>query len=174
MYSEVKGNPRKIPYSVYLETTHWKRLREKVLTLDKGRCVRCTKKAREVHHRTYVRLGREDIQDVVSVCGTCHVHIHSGALKIDEVRRKKAKTTNKWKKWQHEKTRRIETYIKVRKCVARLIREHGGGSLEIVALRKVMLAEGIISRTRIGKKALPILKEKLRVLEAAPKGRRYK
>ncbi len=81
--------PRGIPYSVYLNTSHWQKLRYRVLKLDHSMCVRCKKPGTVVHHRNYERLGCEKLDDLVTVCAVCHHNIHEGKLQIDRIRRGK-------------------------------------------------------------------------------------
>lgn len=88
----IEKGPRGIPYSVYLETTHWKKIRRGTLQRDKRRCVRCKrKKATQVHHLTYERLGGEEPQDVVSLCGACHTLVHEKNVTLVPPKAKKKK-----------------------------------------------------------------------------------
>jgi 5-methylcytosine-specific restriction endonuclease McrA len=58
---------------------HWKKMRKKALHRDGYRCVDC-RQARdelgavplEVHHLTYVRMGVERLEDLVTLCQRCH------------------------------------------------------------------------------------------------------
>ncbi len=63
-------------YADYLASDHWKLVRDKRLQMDNYRCWCCDKKATQVHHITYDRVGREPMSDVISVCKTCHSAIH--------------------------------------------------------------------------------------------------
>jgi 5-methylcytosine-specific restriction endonuclease McrA len=83
--------PRKMLYSLYLKTSHWRRIRERTLQRDRRRCVRCQKKATDIHHLTYVRLGREDLNDLVSVCRDCHLKVHENCLVIKAPKQKLSK-----------------------------------------------------------------------------------
>jgi 5-methylcytosine-specific restriction endonuclease McrA len=70
-----------IPYKTYLETVHWKNIRELALEDAKYKCQRCNKTAKpgfplEVHHRTYVRLWAELREDVEVLCNWCHRDEH--------------------------------------------------------------------------------------------------
>lgn len=68
-------------YNKYLESNEWRSLRLKVLKRDNGKCVLglngCTRRAVQVHHLTYRRVTREDMNDLVSVCLNCHERHHS-------------------------------------------------------------------------------------------------
>lgn len=60
-------------YSAYLKTDRWKKKRDKVLRRDGYCCVLCTSiQDLEIHHRTYIRLYRERIGDLTTLCKRCH------------------------------------------------------------------------------------------------------
>src|SRR3990167_3094341 len=48
-------------------------------------CLRSTKKL-ELHHKTYVRLGREKMSDLIPVCRDCHGRIHEIAGSCEPTR----------------------------------------------------------------------------------------
>jgi CRISPR system Cascade subunit CasD len=50
----------------------WRRIRRERLEFDHGLCVFCKSEAEEVHHVTYERRGAERLEDLRSLCGTCH------------------------------------------------------------------------------------------------------
>jgi len=56
----------------------WKELREKRLQMDDQKCVRCGKAYQiQVHHRRYpAAWGLEKIEDLVTLCDSCHKAIH--------------------------------------------------------------------------------------------------
>ena len=57
----------------YIRTDHWKALRREARKRDGNRCVECGATERlEVHHLTYERIGRERLEDVVTLCQPCH------------------------------------------------------------------------------------------------------
>lgn len=95
-----------IPYAVYLRTSYWKRMRVKILQRDGGKCVRCGKAAVQIHHLTYARLGREDDQDLVSVCGTCHQDVHHIGIRLPTPKR--IKTSKKKRKKLNAKVNRAK------------------------------------------------------------------
>lgn len=74
----------------YLMTKHWKQLRAKVYEYYNGECQRCKSvipvQLSNVHHRTYKRIGHENITDLILYCKNCHTKIHSN--------KKELKTTN--------------------------------------------------------------------------------
>ena len=64
-------------YSRYISSQHFRELRAERLKKDDYRCHRCrSAKNLHCHHITYERIGREDIDDVVMLCGSCHSTIH--------------------------------------------------------------------------------------------------
>lgn len=67
---------RAMPYAAYLRTKHWRDLRARVLQRWQGQCEECGERAREVHHKTYERLGREHMQDLTPLCDDCHRREH--------------------------------------------------------------------------------------------------
>lgn len=68
---------RKMPYSEYLRTAWWKKMRKWVLIFWKGRCAICNSNDMvEVHHRTYERRGQELITDCIVLCRMCHETVH--------------------------------------------------------------------------------------------------
>lgn len=67
-------------YARYLEGSHWAILREDALVRFGYRCALCySQEALEVHHRTYERLGDEELTDLVVLCADCHGR-HHGVL----------------------------------------------------------------------------------------------
>jgi len=65
-------------YRAYLKTKHWKnlRLRYKRSKLP-WKCYVCGSTERlQLHHRSYRRVGRERLQDLIPMCRACHSEIH--------------------------------------------------------------------------------------------------
>ena len=64
----------KAEYRSYLSSTAWRKKRDRVLRRDKHTCQTCGVKAAhlEVHHRTYERVGRERLGDLITLCSACH------------------------------------------------------------------------------------------------------
>jgi hypothetical protein len=72
---------RALPYDIYLQTEHWERTRLAALHAFGARCHWCQNKYGDdapihIHHLTYVRLGHEDITDLVPLCANCHARWH--------------------------------------------------------------------------------------------------
>ncbi len=75
-------------YQEYLKSNHWKETKARFRKKVKGRrCQFCGATGElHIHHRTYERLGRERLKDLVQLCEECHKAIH------DLVKSGKAKT----------------------------------------------------------------------------------
>lgn len=67
-------------YDTYLKSKAWKQKREQVLKRDDDRCALCNGHANNVHHKTYINIGREPLSDLTSLCDECHSKFH----KIEE------------------------------------------------------------------------------------------
>lgn len=85
-------------YKEYIESIHWKLLKERYLIsgLSK-RCYKCNSKEvpYEFYHRTYKRMGKEKLTDIVPMCLKCYEVIldtkHNLTEKSWNVPRKKGK-----------------------------------------------------------------------------------
>lgn len=71
---------KRMPYKDYLRTEHWELARKAVLTRDQYKCADCGKskyeKSLEVHHITYIRRGKENLGDLMTLCRECHQERH--------------------------------------------------------------------------------------------------
>ena len=76
-------------YKEYLESEHWKKLREKVKQRDGYQCQDCGATPEElaqidaagleVHHKFYDHLlMEEEIDDCITLCNFCHRDRHRG------------------------------------------------------------------------------------------------
>ncbi len=66
-------------YATYLRSPLWRLRRRIWIVKAHGRCERCGSRRRlTIHHRTYVRLGRERRRDVSVLCWDCHRGHHAG------------------------------------------------------------------------------------------------
>lgn len=65
-------------YMAYIQSLEWKAKSERRKAIDGNKCVLCGKSHNlQVHHITYDRLGREDVEnDLVTLCDQCHVFVH--------------------------------------------------------------------------------------------------
>ena len=68
---------RTMPYEEYLKTPEWAQKREQALERD-GYCCRVCNSGKNlnVHHRTYARRGNEDLNDLTTLCQSCHEYFH--------------------------------------------------------------------------------------------------
>jgi 5-methylcytosine-specific restriction endonuclease McrA len=68
-------------YIDYLKSPEWKTTRLRALRTWGDACQLCGSKERiEVHHRTYARLTKEKMEDLMVVCHSCHEKIHERAF----------------------------------------------------------------------------------------------
>lgn len=67
-------------YKKYLKSPHWKDVRKRFYASEfySGRCECCFDRnvPLQVHHKSYKRLGRERLSDLVALCGDCHKKTH--------------------------------------------------------------------------------------------------
>lgn len=62
-----------IRYLHYLHSAAWRAKRAAVLARDGYRCqLWLAHPGEEVHHRTYAHLGDEPMEDLITLCRTCH------------------------------------------------------------------------------------------------------
>ena len=62
-----------INYAAYLASREWALLREKVRQRSGNRCERCWRNPQQaVHHKTYERVGKEELSDLMAICHPCH------------------------------------------------------------------------------------------------------
>jgi hypothetical protein len=67
-------------YSAYLESDLWARTRTLALEYHGDACCLCNAKRRvNVHHRTYDRIGKERLADLIVLCRDCHAIYHGKA-----------------------------------------------------------------------------------------------
>ena len=60
-------------YSDYLNTDWWKSISAKRKEYDKGKCIDCGSSMQlNAHHINYDRLGRENLDDLITLCESCH------------------------------------------------------------------------------------------------------
>ncbi len=64
-------------YAKYIQSEQWQALRTVVLRRDKYTCQGCGKPhCLDVHHKTYNRLGDEELTDLETLCRRCHKDTH--------------------------------------------------------------------------------------------------
>jgi len=65
-------------YQSYIASAEWKAKRESRLQFDGYECQTCESKDNlEVHHRHYRNLGKEEMDDLITLCNECHEAITS-------------------------------------------------------------------------------------------------
>ena len=71
---------KRMAYKDYLQTKHWQLVHTAVLKRDQNRCADCGEtlehKPLEVHHITYIRRGKENLDDMMTLCRDCHQERH--------------------------------------------------------------------------------------------------
>lgn len=70
-------------YTEYLRGPEWAnlKLRYEASRLPK-KCRGCFDPHHELHHRTYKRLGRESLNDLIPLCRSCHARLHRKGLAL--------------------------------------------------------------------------------------------
>lgn len=95
--SFVTETPQEIPYippsgtsntewfkwysDVYLKSTHWINMRDRILKRDEHRCRFCgcsssASNPLQIHHRDYESLWRETDATLITLCKICHKGLH--------------------------------------------------------------------------------------------------
>jgi 5-methylcytosine-specific restriction endonuclease McrA len=71
---------KRMSHNDYFNTHHWELARSAALKRDENRCADCgisiEKKPLEVHHITYIRRGKEHLDDLMTLCQDCHQERH--------------------------------------------------------------------------------------------------
>jgi hypothetical protein len=78
--SKLRGKLREIgmTYRQYLQSDHWKAFRKKYYQKYGYKCRICGSTENvNLHHKTYNRLGKEWLMDVISLCETHHHEFHA-------------------------------------------------------------------------------------------------
>lgn len=71
-------------YEVYLLSEHWREVKRRYRASDLPQdCYACGAAQVDLHHVTYVRLGHEELTDLVPLCRDHHDRVHSGELRLD-------------------------------------------------------------------------------------------
>lgn len=60
--------------AAYMRTAKWKKIRKAKLDQTRGQCEKCGSwmGRKDVHHKTYNRLGHERLEDLIVLCTHCH------------------------------------------------------------------------------------------------------
>ena len=68
-----------ITYNKYLKSPHWYslKIRFRKSSYCKNQCWICGSKQNiNIHHKTYRRIGKEWVSDLIELCRTCHKEVH--------------------------------------------------------------------------------------------------
>lgn len=66
-----------VSYYDYIKSDQWYQLTAPIRQRNGGICEVCQMRYGDsIHHRTYIRLGAEDADDLLHVCNPCHRLIH--------------------------------------------------------------------------------------------------
>ncbi len=64
-------------YDAYMLSPEWRTLRAAVFKRDNNQCRQCGSRDRlTAHHLTYVRMFRERMEDLITLCKDCHEMQH--------------------------------------------------------------------------------------------------
>jgi len=64
-------------YEDYIMSPHWRAKRAEYFASDLPKeCLGCGRVPVYLHHRTYTRLSREQLLDLIPLCKNCHCRVH--------------------------------------------------------------------------------------------------
>jgi hypothetical protein len=73
-------------YHAYLHSPAWRDLKRRYYDAHPAICM-CGDTNVHLHHKTYERVGREELDDLVPLCERCHEHVHAleaaGVIDLD-------------------------------------------------------------------------------------------
>lgn len=81
-YNQAKSIPSTInfsrnEYNSHIKSRKWKKLRYERLELDCFKCFACGEDNRlQMHHTNYENFGNETLDDIVTLCESCHIEVH--------------------------------------------------------------------------------------------------
>lgn len=140
-------------YNDYLGSTHWAFIRARYVRKFGRSCEHCGAGGDHLHHKTYDRLGAEDLEDLIFLCAKCHREVH-GIGKKKTKPKKTHPTRTRVAKKKHKKRKNEPTRDQIRAQEERKRREEqkkgfvpyrppvGGG-----IPRKIVLSDGTIKRS---------------------------
>lgn len=65
-----------VDYTDYLDGAHWRAVRRRFRESDRTQTCICGKPGVLLHHKTYERLGAEELTDLIALCLNCHEMVH--------------------------------------------------------------------------------------------------
>ena len=112
-------NPR---YRAYLKSGAWRAKRRLALERCDNICESCAlQRAVHVHHLTYARIFKENLEDLLAVCLDCHDSFYPEKAKGRTTRRKNRaakRLAKEMKKERKRKAKRLRKYAENRKACA--------------------------------------------------------
>jgi hypothetical protein len=76
---------RSLPYSDYLQSDYWRRVRWIVFNDAELRCRVCNSGGLlQAHHRDYSSIGKERLSDLICLCESCHHLFHQNRVLVRE------------------------------------------------------------------------------------------
>ena len=72
-------------YNAYLETDHWRRIREVVILRDHNCQICFHSRATQAHHigyESYRKIGKSFAVECVGICSSCHDSIHANGWSV--------------------------------------------------------------------------------------------
>jgi hypothetical protein len=74
-------------YDAYLKSAAWRDVKERYRASDLPQICMCGATEVDLHHVTYDRVGREELEDFVPLCRACHTQAHileqEGIIELD-------------------------------------------------------------------------------------------
>jgi len=138
---------RTMPYEEYLQTPEWIEKREQTLERDGHRCRVCNSREKlHVHHRTYARRGNEDLNDLTTLCETCHEEFHQRISQAEVIARTAGNLTPRVPKevvdqrWEDHLIGILIQHPNVRPHVVGIVYEHDFAGTETRALYHLLLS----------------------------------
>lgn len=64
-------------YSAYLNSAAWRDVKRRYRESDLPQICRCGATRWQLHHTTYERVGREELEDLIPLCSDCHALAHT-------------------------------------------------------------------------------------------------
>jgi hypothetical protein len=127
-------------YESYLKSKRWKNLRSRFRRERVWRCEVCGfDRDLQLHHKTYERLGSEELDDLTPLCQTCHSALHqleregqttslnpADLFRLERILDYRRRRTDKGAKAGHEKlpTQHIEKMAKAERAKTKKRREN--------------------------------------------------
>lgn len=74
-------------YSAYLSSSAWRDVKARYRASDLPQICMCGETKVQLHHTTYERVGREELEDLIPLCHDCHATAHdleaAGVIDLD-------------------------------------------------------------------------------------------